>query len=817
MKSVIMAGGEGTRLRPLTCNIPKPMVPVVNKPVMEHIIELLKKHNLTDIAVTLQYLPNIIKNYFNDGREYDVNLKYYVEDKPMGTAGSVKNAEDFLDDTFVVISGDALTDIDLGKAIDFHFAKKSMATLVLKKVDIPLEYGVVVTDDKGRITRFLEKPSWGEVFSDTVNTGIYILSPEVLKYYNKNEIFDFSKDLFPLLLKKDKPMYGYISEDYWCDIGDLNAYSQAHKDILKKRVKVNIPGTEIKKEIWMGENCIIEDNVEIKGPCIIGSNTKVKKNSILGEYSVLGENNIIGERSGIKRSIIWKNCVLENNVQLRATVICDKVKLKQNVSCFENSIIGNSTIIKENAIIKPNIKIWPDKIVEEGTEVNSNLVWGSKFIRSIFGSRGMAGEINVDITPEYASKLGAAYGSLFKGKGKIAVGSDESNPSKMLKISFIAGLISAGLKVLDFGVLHLPVIRSAARFYGVDGGIHVSTSSKNVGRLQIDFIDKNGSNIDRSIERKIETMFQREDFSRCEGISIRDVETVPNYTKFYLRNIINNVKSKKLNYKIALNSSSESVLNSVTNLLTGLGCIIEKVNINIGYGSKEINLKNKEYFAKMVSMGNFDLGVSIEDTSERMMLVDNTGKIVTDDMFTALISLIMFRTIEGRTVVVPISTSHVIEQLADENNGKVVRTKTSHQDLMNKILASDIKTQVYDQFTLNFDAIAGIVKILDFMKLNDYMLSDLVEMIPDFHINEKEVECSWNAKGKVIRQIIQENENESIETLEGVKIFKDGGWVLVLPDAEQPVCRIKSESFSAEFAEELTNTYVNKVREISKS
>jgi mannose-1-phosphate guanylyltransferase/phosphomannomutase len=215
MKSVIMAGGEGTRLRPLTCNIPKPMVPIVNKPVMEHIIELLRKHNLTDIAVTLQYLPNIIKNHFNDGREYDVNLKYYVEDKPMGTAGSVKNAEDFLDDTFIVISGDALTDIDLKKAIDFHFSKKSMATLVLKKVEIPLEYGVVVTDENGRITRFLEKPSWGEVFSDTVNTGIYILSPEVLKYYNKNEIFDFSKDLFPLLLKQDKPMYGYVSEDYW--------------------------------------------------------------------------------------------------------------------------------------------------------------------------------------------------------------------------------------------------------------------------------------------------------------------------------------------------------------------------------------------------------------------------------------------------------------------------------------------------------------------------------------------------------------------------------------------------------------------------
>ncbi|MDQ2085972.1 mannose-1-phosphate guanyltransferase [Herbivorax sp. ANBcel31] len=817
MKSVIMAGGEGTRLRPLTCNIPKPMVPMVNKPVMEHIIELLKKHSLTDIAVTLQYMPNKIKNYFNDGREYGVNLKYYIEDKPMGTAGSVKNAEDFLDDTFIVISGDALTDIDLSKAIDFHFSKKSMATLVLKKVEIPLEYGVVVTDEEGRITRFLEKPSWGEVFSDTVNTGIYILSPEVLKYYNKDEIFDFSKDLFPLLLKDNKPMYGYVSEEYWCDIGDLNAYSQAHKDVLEKRVNVSIPGNEIENGVWAGEDCSIEDNVIIEAPCVIGANTKIKKGAVLGSFTVLGENNIVGERSGIKRSVIWKNSVLESNIQLRGAVVCDKVNLKENVSSFENSVIGDGTVVKENAIIKPNIKIWPDKIVEEETEVNSNLVWGSKFIRSIFGFRGMAGEINVDITPEYASKLGAAYGSIFKGKGRVAVSSDNSNPAKMLKISFVAGLVSAGLKVLDFGTMHLPVIRSAVRFYGADGGIHIGTSSRNVGRLQIDFIDKNGSNIERGTERKIETMFQREDFSRCEGSSIKDVEVIPDYTKFYLRSIVNNVRSEKLNYKIALNSSSESILNSVTELLTGLGCSIEKVNININYGNKEMNINNREYFAKMVSMGDFDLGVSIEDTSEKMMLVDNAGRIVTDDMFTALISLIMFRNIDGGTVVVPISTSHVIEQLADKNNGKVVRTKTSHQDLMNKILASDIKEQVYDQFILNFDAIAGIVKILDFMKENNYMLSDLVDMIPDFHINEREVECSWNSKGKVIRQIIQENENESIETLEGVKIFKDGGWVLVLPDAEQPLCKIKSESFSAEFAEELTNQYVNKVREINKS
>lgn len=820
MKAVIMAGGEGTRLRPLTCNRPKPMVPIINKPVMEHIIELLKKHELKDIAVTLQYLPDMIKDYFGDGKELGVDLRYYVEDKPMGTAGSVKNAEEFLDDTFIVISGDALTDIDLGKAIDFHNNKGAAATLVLKKVDIPLEYGVVVTDENGRITRFLEKPSWGEVFSDTVNTGIYILSPEVLGYFNKNEMFDFSKDLFPILLRENKPMYGYVTDEYWCDIGDLRAYSQAHMDVLDGKVNVTISGNQIRDKVWAGEGTVIEENVTIEAPCIIGANTRIKKDAVIGSYSVLGDNNIIGERSGIKRSVLWKNNVLDSNVQLRGAVICNKVNLKESVSIFENAVIGSDTVINSKAVVKPNIKIWPNKLVEDGTEVSSNLVWGSKSIRSIFGFRGLAGEINVDITPEYASKLGAAYGAIFKGKGKIGVSSDDSSSAIMLKISFMSGLMSAGLRVLDFGVQHLPVTRSSVRFYGADGGIHIGTSSKDARRLIVDFLDKSGSNIQRGIERKIENAFQREDFSRCEGDLIEDIEVIPDYTKFYLRNIINSTKAKNMEYRIALNSPSEFIVNTVGNLLTSLGCTVEKTVLDLqnlkSMGDGDYS-SEMTYFTSMVRMGDYDLGVSIDDTSEKMMLIDNNGRVISDDMFTALISLIMFKTVQGGTVVVPISTSHVVEKLAEENNGKVIRTKTSPQDLMNKILGNDIKESVYDQFTLHFDAIAGFVKILDFMKSNNYKLADIVDMIPDFHISEKEVECSWSAKGKVIRQIIQENDNDSIETLEGVKIFKDGGWVLVLPDAEQPVCKIKSESHSAEFAEELTNFYVNKVKEISNS
>jgi len=819
MKAVIMAGGEGTRLRPLTCNRPKPMVPVVNKPVMEHIIELLKRYGLTEIAVTLQYMPDMIKEYFDDGKEFGVDIRYYTENTPLGTAGSVKNAEEFLDDTFVVISGDALTDINLGEVISFHREKGSLATLVLKKVDIPLEYGVVVTDDDGKIIRFLEKPNWGEVFSDTVNTGIYVLSPEVLGYFNKNERFDFSKDLFPMLLNDKKPMYGFVTDGYWCDIGDLAAYRQANFDVLDGKVNISIPGKQVKKGIWVDEGTEIDETVIIQAPCVIGRNTRIKRHAHVDSYTIIGDSNIIEERVSLKRSIIWKNCILDNNSQLRGSILCNKVNFKENASAYENAVVGEDTTVRKNAMIKPNVKIWPNKMIDESVEVNSNLVWGSKYTRTIFGNRGVVGEINVDITPEYASKLGAAYGAVFDGKARVCVSCDRTNSANMLKISFISGLLSSGLEVFDLGNLLLPMTRSAVRFYRLDGGIHISTSVDDKARLFIDFLDKNGSNIDRNLERKIENAFIREDFKRCEGDCIKPVETVPDYWKYYLRNIINNVKSIKINLRVALYSNSEFVAETMSTVLKELCCeakIIRQKLINPKTRKQSDLAADVRYFAHYVHMKEFDLGVSIEDNSEKMMLVDDKGRIITEDMFIALVSLILFKTIQGGVVVVPISASEVVEKIAVQNNGKVLRAKTSLQDIMGKMLCNEVKEGMLEQFTMHYDAIAGLVHILDFISLNNYRLSDLVDMIPDFHIKRKEVECPWNAKGKVIREIIQESDGKRIETLEGVKIFQDNGWVLVLPDAERPVCKVISEGYSEEFAEELSSIYVNKIREISR-
>ena len=293
MKGIIMAGGEGSRLRPLTCDLPKPMVPVMNKPVMAYSIELLRRYGIHEIGVTLQYRPEQIMDHFQDGSEYGVRIHYYIEETPLGTAGSVKNTGDFLDQPFVVISGDALTDINLEKAVIFHKKKGSAATLVLKRVDIPLEYGVVVTDELGAIVRFLEKPSWGEVFSDTVNTGIYILEPEVLDYFEAGRKFDFSQDLFPLLLKDGQPMYGYISDGYWCDIGNSFTYLTAHYDMLSDKVNHTFDAYESHKNIHLGKGVKIDEKAILQGPCFIGDYSRIEKGAVIGPYTVLGSHCVI--------------------------------------------------------------------------------------------------------------------------------------------------------------------------------------------------------------------------------------------------------------------------------------------------------------------------------------------------------------------------------------------------------------------------------------------------------------------------------------------------------------------------------------------
>ncbi|MFP4015837.1 MAG: sugar phosphate nucleotidyltransferase [Halanaerobiales bacterium] len=450
MKAVIMAGGQGSRLRPLTCDLPKPMVPIVNYPVMEYIIELLKEQDITDIAVTSFYLPQTIESYFGNGEKWGVNLQYYIEEEPLGTAGSVHNADEFLDETFIVISGDAITDFDLHEAVEFHNHEEADATIVLARENIPLDYGVVMTDDNGKIVRFLEKPNWGQVFSDTINTGIYILEPGIFDLFEKGQKYDFSQQLFPLMLEKKMKLFGIALDGYWNDIGSLEEYHRTQFDLMSGNLNLPVKAcVEVDENIWLEDGVVLDENVEVEGFVYIGEGTRIETGVQLKDC-VIGRNCRIAARSSIKNSVIWDNNYLESNIEIRGALIANNVTIKDSASIFDMAVIGRNVIIGRESKIKPGIKIWPEKEIGDRTVVDTSIVWPTYWSRNIFSNKGVIGDGNVDITPEFIANLAVAYGSTLRRGDEVIVSCDTYNISNALN-----GLLFLGYR---FQVLMLSIL-----------------------------------------------------------------------------------------------------------------------------------------------------------------------------------------------------------------------------------------------------------------------------------------------------------------------------------------------------------------------
>lgn len=820
MKAIIMAGGEGTRLRPLTCGRPKPMMPVVNRPMMEHIVELLKKHNIQEIGVTLQYLPEAIRGYFGNGSDFGVNMRYYVEEIPLGTAGSVKNAQKFLDETFVVISGDALTDLDLSKALAFHRQKGAIATLVLTPVDIPLEYGVVITDNEGRIRQFLEKPGWGEVFSDTVNTGIYILEPEVLDYFEPGQKFDFSKDLFPLLLKEKQPLYGVSLSGYWCDIGNLQQYVQAHQDCLRGKVAVSLPGNEVAPGILVGENSII-DCEALRGPIIVGNNCRIASGVILEPYTVIGDNCILQEQATIKRSVLWNNVYLGTKAALRGSVVGSRVKISANASVYEGTVIGSDSVIKERAILKPDVKLWPGKVVETGATVESSLVWGTSKSRSLFGLEGVTGLTNIDITPEFASRIGAALATNLPIGTAVGVSSDRFAASTMIKEALACGLQSAGVQVVDFGQGITPMHRFAVQSSNCKAGIHVRISSQRADKINLLFTNEKGGNIPRSQERKIENTLAREDVRRVEVDRILPIYQLPRMVDTYIDKLLEGLNVDALQragQQLILLYDRDNLGPFVSRVINSLGIQLGHLEVDQATEPKDWSWYQNLVLDLTTAVQKKDraAGAIINPNGDRLILVDGRGRVISDELLTALISLIILKEQAG-PVIVPVTAPRAIDELANRYQGMVVRTKTSQQDFINKIINYQLQTEdaVRHHF-MNFDALLSLIKVLEYCAREDITLEELVEEIPEFFLNKEEVEVPWEAKGRVIRRLI-EGQKDNLELLDGVKVYHPNGWALVLPDPEEPFCRIFTEGVSMEAAEELTNFYKDKILQITSS
>lgn len=781
MKAIIMAGGEGSRLRPLTCGIPKPMVPVLTEPAIKHIIKHLKKYGIKDIGVTLFYLPDKIKNYLQS--EYGNSIRYYIEEKPLGTAGSVKNASDFIDETFVVMSGDVITDIDLKSAYEFHKSKGSKATLVLVKVDIPLEYGVVITDTDGKIEKFLEKPSWGEVFSDTVNTGIYIIEPEVLKNIPEDNIFDFSKDLFPYLLKNHIPMYGYITKNYWCDIGNSMQYLQSHFDILKGNIDLGFNKNLLLNAIYTGENTSISSSAKLIKPVYIGDCVMICENAVIGPNAIIGNGCIIKQGSSIKNSILWDNVKIGPNNELRGCVICNGVKTEKNVRIFENAVLGENSFIKAYSEIKTNVKIWPDKIIDSGIVVNKNVVWGSGIRNLLFGARGIKGVFNEDLTPEYLVSLGEVIGNIFSGN--IAIGHDGTNISRYLSDCIVRGMLFAGAEVLYADYALLPALRYIVRKNHYKAGVYIRNEGED--NLRILIMDENGCDIDRGLEKKIENKFMLSDYKRASSDSLKPIKNIninKDYTDFLLREKPRNIYGIRVKFMDEITKKVFDFINKNSNMV-------------------------------LITAGNnYDVGIKLSRDGEYIKLYDDTGSIFDDDELNYL-RLLIENEYGDRNFVIPFNSSKFLYEMSEAFDFKTVSSKLSHNDKMEKMLEMEGEIpKTNSQFNLSFDGINFSLKLFDYIENKKKKLSEIRKEIPQSVKLNKLVKCEWKDKGLIIKKFYQDSKNTIADFLDGIRFDLGDSWVLIVPDPELAACRLYVEASSKEKAKNLINEYEQTIKKI---
>ncbi|MEM8638959.1 MAG: mannose-1-phosphate guanyltransferase [Cyanobacteria bacterium P01_G01_bin.54] len=830
MRAVLMAGGSGTRLRPLTCDLPKPMVPLLNRPIAEHIINLLKRNQIYEVIATLHYLPDIMRDYFQDGSDFGIQMTYAVEEEqPLGTAGCVKNVAELLHETFLVISGDCLTDFDLQAAIAFHKAKGSKATLILTRVPNPIEFGVVITDSKQRITRFLEKPSTSEVFSDTINTGTYILEPEVLDYLPHNQESDFSKDLFPLLLDRNEPMYGYIAEDaYWCDVGHLDAYREAQYDALERKVKVGFAYTETSTGLWVGQDTYIDPTARIERPVLIGHHCRIGPRVTLQAGTVLGDNVTIGADADLKRPIVANGVILGEEVHLRACVISRGTRVDRRAHILEGAVVGSLSRVGEEAQISPAVRIWPHKKIESGAILNINLIWGTTAQRNLFGQQGISGLANIDITPEFAVKVGAAYGSTLKPGTMVAASRDQRPISRMVSRSLIAGLMSAGIGIQNLEATAIPVARTVIPTQKVAGGVHVRLHPDRPDAILIEFFDDKGINISKAKEKKIEGAYFKEDLRRVPISEIGTMSYASETLDIYRRSF-----ERQINIEAVRSSPSKVVIDYVyavsgailPQLLAKFGCDAVVLNASLNQNA----VSNPERESLLLQLGHVvealkaSFGVQVSANGEQMILVDEGGIPIRGETLTAMMVNMMLTTYPRSTVVVPVQASSAVEQIARRHDARVIRTKANPTALMeacqtNKgvvLGGSGDSGFIFPQLHPGFDAMFCIAKLMEMLTIQERSLANIRAELPRVVHKSYTIRCPWTAKGALMRHLVETHTADQLELIDGVRIVNrhNDDWVLILPDAGEPLVHIFANSEDRDWVDGQLKTYRQQVQQ----
>jgi len=750
LKAVILAGGRGSRLMPLTDSVPKPLVIVGDKPVIFHVLDKAKEQGIDEVVITLGYLGNKIEQAVKTFKT-DLKITFSYEKVLLGTAGAVKNALKETDEDFFVLSADAYCEFDLKSAYEFHKQKKSAFTMVSTTVEDPREYGLIITDNNDRIIKYIEKPGWQQALTDKVNSGVYIVGRDVFKLIPNDREYDFSKNLLPLLLKKDIPVFSKEDNGYWCDIGDINSLLSCHRHILKKQAKNDsLPRGEFE----------IEDSVCIKENVKINNNTKIKK------YSFIGQGASIGKNCEISSSIIYPSVTIGDNCRIEEAVVCDSAVLENDCRILGPSCVGENGILRNNSFLMQHSSVYPSVEIGENISVSGAVRESVMSSLSDFIPEGFIPNVNaLD-----ALEIGLSVGDCMKNK-KTAVAIDPSVKSKSVYYALISGLLQGGTQVWDFSEAFYSQMGFFTSFCSLELGIFVSTKNN---RTSISICGEGGLPLSRETQRELIKRLKAKNYTLNETDSFKQKVEMSNASSIYSSVLLRQSESSLSGIKAKIETDNERINNLLEECISNLeGEKGEDIIINISTDGTVISVTENN-------------------------IVYSHGRI--------LALLCYYETARGRDVVLD-SFAPSVCMWASGNNEGCVKTLRSFEEANSNSLVNEAKKQLWTR-----DALFMAVRLLSLMHEESSSLKKLMKDIPDFYISEFVENISfapsklYAAFGKAGNADIDEG---------GIRITKNGSVAHVIPSPNGKRIRILAESFRSETAKSLCEEVSQRVKSFS--
>jgi mannose-1-phosphate guanylyltransferase/phosphomannomutase len=803
------------------------MLPVLNRPMMEHIIMQLKDVGIREFVVLLYFKPEIIKGHFGDGSKFGIKIDYVLPDDDYGTAGAVKKAEALLaGEPFIIASGDLVTDFDFKKIVAFHESKQSKITITLTSVADPLQFGVVIADKKGQIKRFLEKPGWGEVFSDTINTGIYILEPEILSYIPENTNYDFSKDLFPKLMNEGITLWGCAIEGYWRDVGNPVSYREAMEDIMAKRVALPMNGKRVKigeGVAFVGEGSDLPKGVAVEGIALIGDRVKVAKDAVLRNV-IVGNDCAIGAKSLLENCTLWNGVKIGEGNKIKNSVFCNNVAIGNKTSFNFGAIVAEECEIGNSVHVEKDVIVWPNKAVEDGAIVSGNIIWGDKYKKVLFEGGQVKGRTNIELSCEMATKLASAFASTLPVNSRVYMSRDYHRASRMLKRAFMSGLMSGGVTMMNAHFVPSAVLRHAlSKHKDVIAGVHFRQSESQNQQTEILFYDEAGLPISTNTEKNCERIFFRENFRRVANDELGYIYEAGSMTSEYLAEFSGTIdqeaiKSQKPKIAVDLLFGNTAVVYpaAVNNLgldnimldayfddrkLSRLSTYVESARFNVSQIVKNL---------KMTA------GFLIYPHGQKLEIFTNDGKILEGhEALLILLQLLNATAAHGEKtkVYLPVYAPDVLDSKLPNltiTRGKMHNLSTETLKGYDVIATLECEF-AFTNFGLSFDAMYSSVKIVELLSKSNTKLSDLLVNNGRYHFAHQQIPCDISMKGVMMRKFSEEAMGKEVSFADGVKIMTEGGFIVMIPDQYEEAIHLYIQAKNEDLGNKLLTEYAAKI------